>query len=225
MTRPLISFVIPALNEEDIIEDTLRRLQPWRPLAEVILVDGGSEDNTVSLAQPWCDRVLSSEAGRARQMNCGAGQAGGRYLFFLHCDTRLNISPRELRQILEERPRWGFFMVRLSGGALALRVIELFMNLRSGLSRIATGDQLLFVHAELFSRLDGFAVMPLMEDVELCTRMRRLHAPRRIMRPVITSSRRWEERGILRTVLTMWRLRLSYWLGTPPERLARIYYG
>jgi len=225
MTRPELTLVIPVLNEEALIEEALKRLQHWRPMAEIIVVDGGSEDGTIELAQPLCDRVISSPTGRARQMNAGAAAARGNYLFFLHCDTRLTIEPERLGEVLSERPRWGYFRVRLEGDAWLLRVVAFFMNLRSGLSRIATGDQLLFLHSALFSSIGGYADIALMEDIEICSRLRRLARPRRIYTAVITSSRRWEENGIARTIFTMWKLRLAWWLGANPGKLAEIYHG
>lgn len=225
MNRPEISLVIPVLNEEELIEAALQRLQHWRPMAEIILVDGGSEDETVLRSRALCDRVVQAQRGRARQMNAGAAAARGRYLFFLHCDTVLSIDPRHLASILTEAPCWGYFRVRLSGSTWPLRAVAFFMNLRSWLSRIATGDQVLFVRWALFEKVGGYADIPLMEDIELCGRLRRLAAPRRIRQAVITSSRRWEKNGVLRTIITMWRLRLAWWLGANPGRLAERYHG
>ena len=156
-------------------------------------------------------------------MNTAAAEAEGDYLMFLHCDTRLGIDAASLQSVLASRPAWGFFDVRLSGGARLFRLIERCMTLRSRISRVATGDQCLFVERSLFELLDGFRDMPLMEDVELSKRLRRHAAPRVLGPPVTTSSRRWEQRGTLRTVLLMWELRLRYWWGADAEKLALRY--
>jgi rSAM/selenodomain-associated transferase 2 len=211
---------MPVLNEGAAIVPLLEQLQAWRPLAEIILVDGGSED-----ARGYCDKVIPAEPGRARQMNAGAIQASGRFLFFLHCDTRPSIDLEGLGQLLAGDPLWGFFPVRLSGRAWPLRMVEFMMNLRSRLSRIATGDQLVFVRRSDFLACGGYADIPLMEDVELCGRLRQNAVPCIAPGVVTTSSRRWEEQGILKTIVTMWRLRLAYWLGVSPHRLVKTYYG
>jgi rSAM/selenodomain-associated transferase 2 len=225
MTPPELSFIVPVLNEELVLKPALARLQPWRDIAEIIVVDGGSDDTTVALAHACCDQLVETDRGRARQMNAGANIAQGRYLFFLHADTRLPVEPAQLMRALAGQPGWGFFRVRLSGDGFLLRVIERFMNMRSALSQVATGDQLLFVERELFFRVGGFADVPLMEDVEICKRLRRETRGRRMDLAVETSSRRWEQRGVLKTVVIMWYLRFAYWLGVSPQRLARIYYG
>jgi len=225
MAEPLLSIVVPVLNEAADLAESLRQLQCWRPLAEVIVVDGGSEDASASVAEPLCDTLVRSQRGRALQMNAGAARAAGAYLLFLHCDTRLEITPQRLQQILETRPPWGFFRVRLSGAAPGLRLVEAGMNLRSTATAVATGDQGIFVERDVWAACGGFAPIPLMEDVELCKRLRRRASPLVVDPPVVTSSRRWEQRGVLPTVLHMWYLRLAYWLGVRPERLRRSYYG
>ena len=178
MDKPLCSIVIPVLNEAGSIVPLLQQLQAWRTLAEIIVVDGGSQDASAALASDYCDLVLHSKRGRASQMNAGAQRARGDTLFFLHCDTYPGISMAGLETLLADEPRWGFFSVRLSGKAWLLRVVERLMNLRSRFSRIATGDQLLFVRRSDFQALGGYADIPLMEDVELCSRLRELGAPR-----------------------------------------------
>jgi rSAM/selenodomain-associated transferase 2 len=222
-SRVRFSVVVPVLNEAGIIEECLQRLQSWRPVLEVIVVDGGSADGTASLARPLCDTLLCSEPGRARQMNAGARSASGQYLFFLHSDTRIESSPADVQAALSLAPAWGYFSVQLSGALWSLRVIEWFMNVRSRATRVATGDQLLFVRRDVWQSLGGFAEIPLMEDVELCKRLRRVADPIRPAGGVCTSSRRWEEQGVWRTVLAMWRLRMAYLLGASPYHLAKIY--
>jgi rSAM/selenodomain-associated transferase 2 len=221
----LISFVIPTLNEGAGIKGMLQALARDYPGAERIVVDGGSSDATVAEVLASGAVLLRSEPGRARQMNIGAEAASGDYIFFVHADTRPPASPQSLTSVLDSIPQWGFARIRLSGDGVALRVIEWCINLRSRLTRVATGDQMLFVRADLFARLGGFAAIPLMEDVELSKRLRRTAAPEIIADPVETSSRRWRERGIVRTVLQMWALRLAYFCGVHPDRLWRRYYG
>ena len=220
-----ISFVIPVLNEAERVAPLLESLRERYPLAELVVVDGGSRDGTVAAAMGLCDGLLVSPRGRARQMNLGGRAATGDYLFFLHADTSLSISAGELAEALAADASWGFFRVSLSGSGISLRVVEWFMNRRSGLTRVATGDQVLFLDRALFEATGGFADIPLMEDVEYCKRLRALATPSIIPHPVTTSSRRWEERGVARTVLQMWWLRLAFAMGASPGRLHRIYYG
>ncbi|MBR9911586.1 MAG: glycosyltransferase family 2 protein [Gammaproteobacteria bacterium] len=220
-----LSIIVPTLNEEQQITATLAVLQQQRRgAAEVLVVDAGSSDRTVSLAEPLADRCLAAPRGRARQMNAAAASARGQWLLFLHADTRL--PPDFLQQIrlAEQAGRhWGFFPLRLSGSARLLRVVERGINLRSRLSRVATGDQAIFVSSQLWQQLQGFADIPLMEDVDFSKRARRMGLPFVARSHLQTSSRRWQERGIVKTVVTMWWLRLLYWLGVNPARLARQY--
>jgi rSAM/selenodomain-associated transferase 2 len=221
----VISVVIPARNEAGNIAATLAPLQALRRRGhEVIVVDGGSGDATVTQAQPLADQVIASAPGRARQMNAGAQAAHGEVLWFLHADTLAPLdADRLLLAALDSGAVWGRFDVRLSGRQPLLRVVERLMNLRSCLSGIATGDQGLFVRRAAFDAVGGFPDQPLMEDIALSARLKRLGRPSCLRTPLITSSRRWEERGILRTILLMWRLRLLYALGADPARLARLY--
>jgi rSAM/selenodomain-associated transferase 2 len=221
-----ISVIIPVLNEAGQIGDCLTALQPLRRNGhEVIVIDGGSGDDTVALARPLCDRCLSGLPGRARQMNIGALAARGDILLFLHVDTRLpDGSEQILIRIANEGYVWGRFDVRLSGEHWLLRLVENAMNLRSRLTCIATGDQAIFVSRALFDRVGGFPEQPLMEDIALCQLLRDLRRPHCLRQRVVTSSRRWERNGILRTIIKMWRLRLRYHLGASPDDLAREYY-
>lgn len=220
-----VAFVIPVLNEAETVAGLLSGLRDAFPTAQLIVVDGGSEDETATQAMPLCDEFLVGGRGRARQMNLGAHGATADYVFFLHADSRPTMNAKQLDAQLSASPRWGFAPVRLSGGAWQFRIIERFMNARSRLTAVGTGDQMLYLRRDVFVEEGGYDDMPLMEDVALCKRMRRLSRPYILSQPVVTSSRRWEERGITRTVLLMWRLRLAYFLGAPPERLWRRYYG
>lgn len=220
-----VSFIVPTLDEAGELAPTLQSLQPARRQGhDIILVDGGSTDATLEIAAPLVDRILISEPGRALQMNAGAALAGGEVLAFVHADTLLPEDALVAIQaaILAGRS-WGRFDVRLSGRHRLLRVVERLMNLRSRLQGIATGDQVIFVRRDLFESLGGFPSQPLMEDLALSRALRRHARPACLSQQVVTSSRRWERNGVLRTIMMMWWLRASYALGTPAERLARVY--
>ncbi len=220
-----VSFVIPALNEAEHIVDTLQSLQCYRTQGhQVIVVDGGSADDTAALAGPYADTVLSSGAGRALQMNRGIDAADGDVLLFLHADTRLPAGAAErVAKAVEGGCFWGRFNVRLTGRRAVFRVIELMMNLRSCVTGVATGDQAIFVSRESIDIVGRFPALPLMEDVVFSKRLRSLDWPACLRQRVLTSSRRWEENGVWRTVLLMWRLRLLFFFGVPAEKLAKQY--
>jgi len=221
-----LSIIIPVLNEGSAIARQLSALQGYRDAGhELILVDGGSRDTTLLQAQGQVDCIVQTAPGRARQMNAGAEQAGGDVLLFLHADTHLPENADGLiRASLEGGRIWGRFDVRLSGERWPLRVIETLMNWRSRFTGMATGDQAMFVLREAFEHLGGFADIPLMEDLELSRRLKKITAPACLYARVITSSRRWETQGILRTVLLMWSLRLAWFVGISPARLHKLYY-
>lgn len=221
-----ISIIIPALNEAAGIAETLRPLQPLRARGhQVVVVDGGSGDATVDVARPLADLVITSEPGRARQQNAGARASDGDVLLFLHADT---LPPPDADRLVMDGLTasgrgWGRFDVRLSGSHPALRMVERMMGLRSRVTGIATGDQAIFVRRDWFRRAGGFPPIPLMEDVALSRTLRRMGPPLCLRERVVTSSRRWEERGVLRTMVLMWRLRAEYALGADPARLAQRY--
>jgi rSAM/selenodomain-associated transferase 2 len=228
MARPRLSIVVPTLDEAAGIGATLAALAPLRAAGhEVIVVDGGSRDGTPDLAQPLADQVLVAPRGRASQMNAGAEAAAGDVLLFLHADTRL--PPDADRAVLDglaaAGARWGRFDVRIEGRHPLLRLVAWLMNRRSRLTGIATGDQAIYVAREAFAAVGGFPPLALMEDVELSRRLKRLSPPLCLRERAVTSGRRWEARGVARTVVLMWWLRLRYFLGASPERLRRIYYG
>jgi rSAM/selenodomain-associated transferase 2 len=220
-----LSVIIPVWREAGAIESTLSGLQALPALGhEIIVVDGGSDDGTAALAEPLCDRVVVSPPGRAIQLNAGAAIARGNSLLFLHADTRLPANAAErLAEFAESTASWGRFDVRLSGQRRLFRVIGWFMNQRSRLTGIATGDQAIFVRRSVFEGLGGFAQIPLMEDVELSSRLKQVSRPFCISDPVITDSRRWQKLGPWRTVFLMWRIRWRYWRGESPESLAKLY--
>ena len=221
-----ISIIIPTLNEAAGVERALAALQPLRRRGhELIVVDGGSGDGTPSLARPLADHVLCAPRGRASQMNSGVQRAAGEVLLFLHADTRL--PPQADRLIasgLQDSGReWGRFDIRIDGRHPLLRVVATMMNLRSRLTGICTGDQAIFVRREAFVACGGYPAVALMEDVALSRILKARSRPLCVAAPVRTSARRWESRGVLRTMLLMWWLRLRFFLGTPPDRLARMY--
>ena len=193
---------------------------------EVIVVDGGSEDGTRALAAPLCDRLLRSQPGRARQMNLGARFAGSDVVLFLHADCQLpEGAGRAVAEALAGgKSGWGWFDVRLSGRAPVYRIIGAFMNLRARLTVVCTGDQALFVSAELFHTAGGFPDIALMEDIAISKTLRTLARPFPLAPKVSSSSRRWERDGVARTILQMWRLRLLYFFGVSPAKLAAGYY-
>lgn len=219
-----ISVIVPVLDEGQLIEAALSELQPLRGRGhEVIVVDGGSSDATLALAQPLADRVVSASRGRALQMNAGAHAATGDALLFLHADTRLPERADALVARALETHAWGRFDVRIDSARPMLAVVGCMMNLRSRLTGIATGDQGMFVTRRAFEKAGGFPSIALMEDVAFSVTLKRGGAPACLEARVTTSGRRWEQRGVLQTILLMWRLRLLYFLGTDPARLARIY--
>jgi rSAM/selenodomain-associated transferase 2 len=216
-----LSIVVPALNEAPRIRAALEALAPLRRRGhEVIVVDGGSSDGTAKAAGGLCDRLISTTRGRAVQMNAGAAEARGEALLFLHADTRLPADADALVGEALAQHLWGRFDVEIEGRHPLLRLIGCAMNLRSRITRIATGDQALFVRREAFG---GFPEIALMEDIAFSREMKRRGPPACVRTPVRTSGRRWESRGVVRTVVLMWRLRLLYFFGARPERLARLY--
>jgi rSAM/selenodomain-associated transferase 2 len=220
-----LSIIVPVLNEATGIEAALAALAPYRARGcEVVVVDGGSNDNTPAFASPLADRVLTAPRGRAAQMNAGAAAARGDVLLFLHADTRLPANADDLiGNVLARSGRaWGRFDIRFDQGRI-MPLIAIMMNLRSQLSGIATGDQAMFVTRAAFNAVGGFPAQPLMEDIAFSSLVRPISRPACIRARVTTSARRWRTQGVLRTVLLMWRLRLAYFLGGDPARLARQY--
>jgi rSAM/selenodomain-associated transferase 2 len=223
-----LSIVMPVLNEADRIEEALGALAPLRGRGvEVVVADGGSSDATVALARPLADIVIVAPRGRGTQMNAGAAASSGEVLLFLHADTRL---PAEADALIRDDlarsggtsgPFWGRFDVRIAGAHPLLPLIAAAMNMRSRITGIATGDQAIFMSRAAFG--PGFPDMALMEDIAMTKRLKRIGRPLCIAAPVVTSGRRWEKHGVMRTIVLMWWLRLAYFLGADPAWLARSY--
>jgi len=224
-----LSIIMPVLDEGDGIVAALDALADLRALGvELIVVDGGSRDATVQRARLRADRVLRAPHGRALQMNAGAEKATGDVLLFLHADTRLPPAAEHvILNGLEYTGRaWGRFDVTIAGRHPLLAVVSRLMNIRSRVTGIATGDQAIFVKRDAFAAAGGYPPIALMEDIALCKRLKRIGPPLCLSERVVTSGRRWERRGVLTTILLMWRLRLAYFFGADPARLAQHYgYG
>lgn len=221
-----LSIVVPTLNEAAGVVAALEALQPLRAAGhEVLVIDGGSGDGTPDLAAPLADRVTSAPRGRANQMNAGARVARGDVLLFLHADTRLPARADHfvLDGLAGSGRAWGRFDVCIAGRHPLLRLVAALMNARSRWTGIATGDQGVFVRRDAFAAVGGFPPLPLMEDVALSAALKRVSRPLCLHARVTTSGRRWESHGVFRTIALMWWLRLRYFLGASPERLAARY--
>jgi rSAM/selenodomain-associated transferase 2 len=219
-----LTIVLPVLNEAAIIVATLQALAPLRARgAEIIVADGGSRDGTARLAEPLATRVITVRHGRGAAMNAGAALGAGDALVFLHADTVLPDGADRLIGAALNRRAWGRFDLRIAGRHPFLAVVARMINLRSRLTGVATGDQAIFVSRAAFEKVGGFPELPLMEDIALSRRLKRLCRPACITTPVVTSGRRWERNGVLRTILLMWRLRLAYYFGVEPALLAELY--
>ncbi len=222
----MISIVVPMLDEAQALPTLLAHLAPLRDRGcEVLLVDGGSRDDSIDIGERAGFVVLRAARGRARQMNAGAHAAHGEILLFLHADTRLppDADALVVRALSRDDRVWGRFDVAIDGSTAMLRVIAFLMNRRSRWTGIATGDQAIFVRRAAFDAIGGFPDQALMEDIEASRRLKRISPPACIAGRVVTSGRRWERGGVWRTILLMWRLRFAYWLGANPEALAQRY--
>lgn len=221
-----LSIIVPILNEASELPNFLDRLLPlMRNGIEIIVADGGSIDGSATIAECAGFTVVHAHRGRASQMNDGAFLASGESLLFLHADTQLpdGAATLVLQALADKQFVWGRFDVRISGRPFMLRVVSRMMNARSRWTGIATGDQAMFVTRHAFDAVGGFPDQPLMEDIELSKRLLKNSKPACIARCVTTSGRRWETRGVWRTIMLMWRLRWDYWRGLPAQQLAERY--
>lgn len=223
--KPALCIVVPVLDEAAQLASHLAELQRFRKRgARIVVVDGGSADDSLAIAREWADLAFVAPQGRARQMNAGAAACTADILLFLHADTRLPPNADTLvRRALRAGPEWGRFDVAIDSPRVAMRIVEALMNRRSRWTGIATGDQAMFVRQELFQRVGGFPDQPLMEDVALSTLLKRHGPPACLSERVTTSARRWERHGPWRTILLMWRLRAAYFFGADPLKLALRY--
>ncbi|SFG07202.1 TIGR04283 family arsenosugar biosynthesis glycosyltransferase [Neptunomonas qingdaonensis] len=221
---PVVSIIIPTLDEARIIVAKLQALQYLRPQCELIIVDGGSRDASMELARGWVDKLVESPAGRAKQMNAGVQASSAELLLFLHLDTDVPANLMELLPIQRDvYDYWGRFDVTIDGQHRMLPIVAFFMNMRSRITGIATGDQGIFVSRSLFNKVGGFPDQPLMEDIEISRRLLSEVRPVCIRQKVVTSGRRWEQKGAIRTIVLMWSLRWAYWCGEAPDKLAERY--
>lgn len=223
---PTLSIIIPALDEAAALPRLLEQLGPARERgAELVVVDGGSSDDTVALAEASGARVVLAERGRARQLQAGVDASSGEALWLLHADSDIDpFSDQHIVWSLAEYGRlWGWFSLRLDSRQWLLRLVARAINIRSRLSGIATGDQGIFVLRAALERIGGVPMLPLMEDVELCVRLNELGPPEVLLKRIRSSARHWQRRGVLPTILLMWRLRLAYALGADPADLAQRY--
>lgn len=223
--RQVVSVIVPVLNEGGVIGVLLEALQPLRAAGnELIVVDGGSRDDTCRRCHGLVDRLLESAPGRAVQMNAGAAVTRGDWLWFVHADSRLQASVLDYAQAVVDSPQpWGRFDVSLDGEEPVLRLVETGMNWRSRLTGIATGDQGIFVRRDLFRQVGGYPTLPLMEDIALSSSLREIARPATPRLRLGTSARRWQRHGVCRTIFLMWRLRLAFFFGADPADLARDY--
>src|SRR5512140_2769166 len=227
-----ISVIIPTLNEERTIIATLAHTAALG-FDELIVVDGGSTDETPALVESYRlstqssalspVRWVASPLGRSRQMNEGAKASEGEILLFLHADTQLPDNAKRIidTTMADQRMVGGRFDVRFDRPSIWGTIIGRMMNWRSRLSGLATGDQALFVRRPIFEQMGGFPDIPLMEDIEFSNRLKRMGAIAALTATVTTSFRRWEQHGPLRTILLMWTLRLLYWIGISPSHLVK----
>ncbi len=221
-----LAIIIPVYNDAAALRELLLSLQRYRTARwEILVVDGGSTDDSARIAAGLADRVLTAPTGRAAQMNVGAAATRAEILWFVHADTQLPADARERLFDGLQRAAWGRFDVRLSGPAPLLRVVETLMNWRSRWSGIATGDQAIFVTRAAFEQVGGYPPIPLMEDIALSTALgKTVGRPACLATRLVTSSRRWERDGMWRTIGLMWWLRFAYWWGVSPDQLAARYY-
>lgn len=232
-----LSIIIPLLNEVDNLPNLIAHINALSPAPQqVIVVDGGSTDGSMTAAYnllkalpkatqlsiDW--QIIESTAGRACQMNAGAKRATGDVFLFLHADTRLPTDAIDDIQRAMTTYDWGRFNVRLDSHHPLLKVVGIMINKRSRLVSIATGDQAIFIKKSLFERLGGYSDQPLMEDVELCKRLKPISRPACLKSTVTTSARRWQQNGYFRTIFLMWHLRFDYWRGVSPDSLKQRYY-
>lgn len=223
-----LSIIVPLLNERRALPELTNHLKSIAP-DQIIIVDGGSTDGGWQwLLSQWQDGqqriALQTQSGRAHQMHAGAQMASGDLLLFLHADSQLPVdSKQQIERLSEGTYHWGRFNIGFASNNSFMPVIAWFMNHRSCLTGIATGDQGIFLTRSAYDKVDGFDALPLMEDVALCKKLKSLSRPLCVDSVLRTSARRWEQKGVLRTILFMWCFRLAYFVGVSPKQLADHY--
>ena len=219
-----ISIIIPTLNEAENIKEAIATTQANTNI-EVIIVDGGSQDDTVAIAQSLGVKVISSPPGRAVQMNTGAVAATGEILLFLHADTCLPTGFDDMVRTALQQPGTvaGAFKLRIDASLLSLRWVEWGINVRSHFYQMPYGDQAIFLTKAVFQQIGGFPQLPIMEDFELMRRLKRIGRIVIIPTPVVTSARRWLQKGVFKTTLLNQIVIIAYLLGVSPERICRWY--
>ncbi|MBD2246956.1 TIGR04283 family arsenosugar biosynthesis glycosyltransferase [Nostoc sp. FACHB-888] len=219
-----ISIIIPTLNEAENIKEAIVTTQ-LNTNIEVIIVDGGSKDDTIEIAQSLGVKVISSSPGRGVQMNVGAVAATGDILLFLHADTRLPTGFDEMVRTALQQPGTvaGAFNLRIDASLLSLRWVELGVNLRSHFYQMPYGDQAIFLTKTVFHQIGGFPELPIMEDFELIRRLKRIGRIVIIPTPVVTSARRWLRKGVFKNTLLNQIVIIAYLLGVSPERICSWY--
>ncbi|MBE9504074.1 MAG: TIGR04283 family arsenosugar biosynthesis glycosyltransferase [Proteobacteria bacterium] len=220
----MISVIIPTLNEELCIEDTIHPARDGGDV-EIIIADGGSNDSTTTIVQHFADKIISASKGRAKQMNAGAAAAEGSILLFLHADTILPVGWVEMieKALENKNVAGGAFSFSTSGHSKGLKLVTFIVNLRSRVLSLPYGDQAIFIRREHFDAMEGFKEIPIMEDVDLITKMKKRGKLIILQAPVLTSSRRWEKEGWIKTTVRNQMLLFLYLLGIPPEKLFRFY--
>ena len=219
----LISVIIPVLNEAKILDQTLSQLEKQLEAHELIIVDGGSEDETVTIAKTY-GRVILSARGRARQLNAGAAAATGDTLLFLHADVRLDLGAIKAVEIaMAFGYAGGAFKQRIEGAHLLYRLIERGANFRAKRLRVFYGDGGTFISRAGFYQIGGFPDIPIMEEIRFSRKLRRLGKTILVEPGIHISARRWEQNGIIRTTLLNWFITTLYFLKVSPARLVRLY--
>lgn len=222
-----LSIIIPVLNDSGPLARLLANLASLRALhgsgVDIVVVDGGSNDDSVEVARRFADVVVETHAGRARQMNAGALTATSDRFWFLHADAL--VSPAVFRAVAGWDGTWGRCDVHLEPTGALLRLVGLMMNVRSRVTGICTGDQGMFCSRKAFERVGGYPDIPLMEDIVLSASLRKLDRPHCVREQIGVDSRRWRKHGTIRTILLMWWLRLRFFFGADPVVLHRRYHG
>lgn len=219
MARPTLTAVVPALDEAPRIGALVAAL--LGEVDDVVVVDGGSGDGTIDAARRAGARVITAPRGRGPQLDTGAAVAMGERLWFVHADAGLPAGAGEA--IRAAGAPWGCFAVRFSPSSAWLDGTAAWMNARARRTGSATGDMGIWASADLFRRVGGFGPLLAFEDLAFTDRARAVVKPVVLEPAIVTSSRRWQRRGVARTVLQMWALRAAYRAGVAPERLARVY--